>query len=89
VAIRLKIKLLIRLTILIFGGYLPGNFPPIEASPHGIPRAKPNWNKTRIAERIAKMIAEMVTIILTILYFLPFICLKASFVLLQKLIFFY
>ncbi len=27
-------------TILNFGGYLPGYFPPIEASPHGTPAAK-------------------------------------------------
>lgn len=27
-------------TTLIFGGYLPGYFPPMEAAPHGAPAAK-------------------------------------------------
>ncbi len=27
-------------TTLILGGYIPGNFPPIEAAPQGIPAAK-------------------------------------------------
>jgi hypothetical protein len=63
-AIKLKTRLLIRLTILIFGGYFPGYFPPIDASPHGIPAVKQSWNRTTTAVRIAKIIAEIVTIIL-------------------------
>jgi hypothetical protein len=37
-----NIKIFTMAKILIFGGYFPGNFPPIEAEPHGIPMARPN-----------------------------------------------
>jgi hypothetical protein len=40
VAIKHKSIILIIATTLIFGGYLPGYFPPIDASPHGTPAAK-------------------------------------------------
>ncbi len=32
-------------TSLIFTGYLPLNFPPIDAAPQGRPAARHNWNK--------------------------------------------
>ncbi len=41
VAIKASIIMLIIATILIFGGYLPGYFPPIDAEPHGMPTASP------------------------------------------------
>ena len=50
-------------TILIFGGYLPGNFPPIEAEPHGIPIARPNWKRITITVKTVKIIADGIWII--------------------------
>jgi len=39
-AITPNIMMFMIATILILGGYFPGYFPPIEASPQGIPAAK-------------------------------------------------
>ena len=41
-AIKLKIRIFIKATTLILGGYLPEYLPPIEAAPHGKPAIKQN-----------------------------------------------
>lgn len=48
-------------TILIFGGYLPGYFPPIEAAPQGIPAARQAWKIITTPVRTVKICADRVT----------------------------
>jgi len=47
-------------TTLIFGGYFPGNFPPMEAAPQGIPMARQNWKTTTMAIKMAYVNADTV-----------------------------
>jgi len=56
-----KTKIFTKATTLIFGGYFPGNFPPIDAAPQGIPAAKHAWKIITIPLKIAKMMAAVVT----------------------------
>jgi hypothetical protein len=44
----------------IFGGYFPGNFPPMEAAPQGTPAASSPWKITKIPVRMVKVIADAV-----------------------------
>ena len=52
-------KIFTKATTLIFGGYFPGNFPPIEAAPQGIPAAKQAWKRITIILNIVKMMADV------------------------------
>ena len=59
-----NIRIFITATTLITGGYLPGNFPPIDAAPHGKPAARHAWKIITIPIKIVKIIAAVFTIIL-------------------------
>jgi hypothetical protein len=48
---------------LIFGGYFPGNFPPIEALPQGSPNARHDWNKITIPVKAVNSCADVVAFI--------------------------
>ena len=48
IASKLSTTIFTNATILIFGGYFPGYFPPIEAAPQGRPMARHPWKITTI-----------------------------------------
>ena len=53
-------SMLIIATSFILGGYFPGNFPPIDASPQGIPAARQSWKMITIPDKKVKMYAEII-----------------------------
>ena len=67
-AINNNIRIFSTATTLILGGYLPGNFPPIDAAPQGIPAARHAWKIITIPIKIVKIIAAVLTIILVPFY---------------------